>query len=401
MDASQPETAALAGADEAAASAASAIPAEPAPALAPAAAPPGWRQRARLPLMLLGVLVVAGIAAGVYLSGGRYVGTDDAYVKTARVPISADVAGRVVELAVHDNQPVHRGDLLYRLDDAPYRIAVQEAEAQLASARLQVEALKANYRQRQTELASARDTVAFQQREAQRQRRLLVSGIASQSQVDRATHAYDDALASTAGAQQSIGAIVAQLGGKPDLPVARHPSVQQAQAVLDRARLNLSYTVVRAPADGVVTQVEQLQVGSYVAASAPVFALVQSAAPWLEANFKEDQLAHMRVGQRATVHVDSYPGKVFEGRVASVSPGTGSQFSALPPENATGNWVKVVQRLPVRIELDQPADAAWPLQGGLSATVDVDTGYERHLFGASTPMTPVAATPERQAAARP
>ncbi len=336
--------------------------------------------------MLLGVLVVAGGAGAFYLTGGRYVSTDDAYVKTARVPISANVAGRVVELAVHDNQAVHRGDLLYRLDDAPYRIAVQEAEAQLASARLQVEALKANYRQRQTELASARDTAAYEQREAERQRRLLVSGISSQAQVDRATHAVDDARSSTAGAQQAIGAILAQLGGNADIPVARHPLVLQAQAVLDRARLNLSYTVVRAPSDGVVTQVEQLQVGSYVDASAPVFALMLSGAPWVEANFKEDQLAHMRVGQPAAVHIDSYPGKTFEGHVVSVSPGTGSQFSALPPENATGNWVKVVQRLPVRIEFDHAKEAGVAFEGGLSATVDVDTGYQRHLFAADSPV---------------
>jgi membrane fusion protein (multidrug efflux system) len=157
--------------------------------------------------------------------------------------------------------------------------------------------------------------------------------------------------------------------------------VQQAQARLDRARLDLSYTTIRSPGDGVVTRVDQLQVGSYIAASAPVFALVSTGDIWIEANFKEDQLTHMRVGQAATVKVDSYPGKTFAGTVLSLSPGTGSQFSVLPPENATGNWVKVVQRLPVRVRLDG-IDPAYPLHAGLSADVGVDTQHRRHLFGA-------------------
>lgn len=343
-------------------------------------ASPGWRRRARLPLMLAGIVVVASAAGYLYLTGGRFESTDDAYVKTARVSISANVAGRVVELAVHDNQAVHTGDLLYKLDDAPFRIAVEDAEAQLASARLRVGMLKANYRQRQSEMASARDTLAFQQRELDRERRLIDAGIASQAQVDKAQHALDEARERVAGSQQEIGAVVAQLGGNAAIEADEHPAVKQAQAALDRAKLNLSYTTVRAPADGVVTRVEELQVGSYVNAAAPVFALVSTHDVWLEANFKEDQLAHMRPGQEASVVVDSYPGKTFKGKVVSVSPGTGSQFSVLPPENATGNWVKVVQRLPVRVEIEG-LDDAFPLHGGLSANVDVDTRYKRHLFG--------------------
>jgi membrane fusion protein (multidrug efflux system) len=185
-----------------------------------------------------------------------------------------------------------------------------------------------------------------------------------------------------AGAQQQISAVVANLGGNPNIAPERHPTVQQAQALLDLARLNLSYTIVTAPSDGVVTRVEQLQVGSYISASAPVFALVSTGNVWIEANFKEDQLTHMRVGQAASVQVDSYPGRTFDGKVASVSPGTGSQFSVLPAENATGNWVKVVQRLPVRVELDR-LDPAFPLHGGLSASVSIDTRYQRHLFGSA------------------
>ena len=314
-------------------------------------APPNRWQRARLPLLVAGPVVAVVLAAYFYVSGGRYEKTEDAYVMTARTAISANVPGRVVELAVHDNQAVQRGDLLYRLDDAPFRIYVEEAEAQLATATLQIESLKATYQQRQGDIVSAQETLAFQQSELERQKRLIASGVASQAQVDRATHSLDEARARLASVQHEITGVTAQLGGNPQIDPAKHPAVQQAQAALDRARLNLSYTTITAPSDGVVTRVEQLQVGSYVAASTPVFALVSTHDVWLEANFKEDQLGHMRAGQAASVRIDSYPGKTFKGKVASVSPGTGSQFSMLPAENATGNWVKVVQRLPVRIEL--------------------------------------------------
>jgi membrane fusion protein (multidrug efflux system) len=333
--------------------------------------------------MIGGPALVAVVALYFYLTGGRYQSTDDAYVQAASVPISANISARVQELAVHDNQSVHRGDLLFRLEDAPFRIAVEEASAQLSSARLQVESLKASYKQRQAELAAARDTLAFQQREAERQQRLFAAGISSQLQVDRAEHALDDARSGLAGAEQQVSAVAASLGGDPDIALDRHPMVQQAQALLDRAKLNLSYTVISAPSDGVVTRVEQLQVGSYITASSAVFALVSTADIWVEANFKEDQLTHMRPGQDARVKIDSYPGRTFEGTIASVSPGTGSQFSVLPAENATGNWVKVVQRLPVRIELKH-LDPQYPLQAGLSATVSVDTHHQRHLFGSAS-----------------
>jgi membrane fusion protein, multidrug efflux system len=348
-----------------------------------------WRVRLRLPLMI-GVPVLAAVAAlFFYLLSGRYEGTDDAYVEAANVAISANVSGRVQQLAVHDNQAVRTGDLLFSLDDAPFRIAVDEATAELGSARLRVESLKASYRQREAELTAARETLAFQQRETARQQRLLASGISSQLQVDRAVHALEGARSALAAAQQQANAVVADLGGDPQIAPERHPAVQEAQARLDRAKLNLSYTTVRAPSDGIVTRVEQLQVGTYISASAPVFALVSTRDVWVDANFKENQLTYMRVGQPVEVKVDSYPGVTFSGLVASVSPGTGSQFSALPAENATGNWVKVVQRLPVRIELKEE-DARYPLHAGLSATVSVDTGHRRHLFAVSTDPAPGA-----------
>jgi membrane fusion protein (multidrug efflux system) len=329
-------------------------------------------QRLRWPLMSLAIIAVIGGGAYFYFTGGRYQSTDDAYAQAATVSISANVAGRVSEIEVHDNELVRRGATLFRLDDAPYRIAVSDAAAHLADTRLQIESLKATYRQRQVELHSARDTQAYAQQQYDRQTRLLASGIASQAQFDQSAHALDAARQQVANVQQQIGVALANLGGDPNIPPERHPLVAQAQAALDRAQLNLSYTVISAPTDGVVAKVEQLQVGDTIAASAPVFALVSTSDVWIEANFKEVQLARMRPGQTATVKIDRYPGRELSAKVTSVSPGTGSQFSLLPPENATGNWVKVVQRVPVRLQLTN-VNAGFLVQAGLSADVTVDT----------------------------
>lgn len=340
-------------------------------------------QRLRVPLMIAGPLVVLLGAGYLYLFGARYESTDDARVRSAQVNISSNVAGRVIELVVHDNQLVHRGELLFKLDDAPYRIAVAEAEAELGNARLHVEGLKATYRQREADLTAARETLNYQRSEYERQQRLLSKGISSQAQYDAAVHARESAEQLHSSAQQQVAAALAALSGNPDIPLDKHPSVMAAQAQLDHAKLNLSYATVNAPQDGIVTKVESLQVGSYINASQPVFTLVSIHNVWIEANFKEVQLAHMHAGQTATVVIDALPGRNFTAKVSSLSPGTGSEFSALPAENATGNWVKVVQRVPVRLQLDD-ADVTSQLQSGLSAVVTVDTQYHRHLFGPGT-----------------
>ena len=329
------------------------------------------RERLRLPLMWGLPLLMAAGGLYWYLTTGRYQSTEDAYLRAAEVAISANVSGRVSEVDVRDNQQVHRGQTLFRFDDRPFRIAVEAARARLQGARLQVASLQADYRQRLVGLRSAQSALAYAEREYRRASHLLASGIASQSQVDRALLARSEAQQSVAAAQQQITAALAKLGGQPDIAVNEHPLVQQAQAALDRAALDLSYATVSAPSDGIVTGVEHLQVGSYLQAATPAFVLVSSRDVWVEADFKEDQLAHMRPGDPATVKIDAYPGRTFRAVVASITPGTGSQFSVLPPENATGNWVKVVQRLDVRLRLEGSLPA---VRSGLSANVTVDTG---------------------------
>jgi membrane fusion protein, multidrug efflux system len=341
------------------------------------------RRRARLrwSLMLGGVLVAAIGGLVYYLATGRYVSSDDSSVQAARTSISTNVPGRVVELDVHDNQSVRRGDVLFRLDDRPFRIAVEDAQAKLASAQMQIGAAEATYRQQMANVAAARGTFAYQQHEFERQQHLLQSGISSRAQFEQTQHAMELAQSQLTSVQQQVGSVLALLGGNPALPVAQHPVVQEAQAALDKANLDLSYTAVRAPADGVVAKVEQLQVGDYVTAATPVFSLISSRDVWIEANFKEDELTYMRAGQSADVRIDAYPGRHFKAHVTSLSPGTGAQFSLLPPENATGNWVKVVQRVPVRLQLDDADLDGVILHAGLSVDVKVDTQHRRRLFG--------------------
>jgi membrane fusion protein (multidrug efflux system) len=333
------------------------------------------RQRLRLPLMLLGPAVVAILAGWWYVTSGRYVSTDDAYIQVARTMISADIAGRVMAVEIHDNERVAKGQVLYRLDPASYQAAYNDAKAQLGIARLQVDALKATYQLKVADNKGAQETLDYSQREYDRQKKALGSGVASQQQFDQASNALEVARQKVASSQHDIGNVLAQLGGNPELAVDEHPMVQRAQAVLDGRAIDLKDTVIRAPENGTVTKVEQLQVGDYITAATPVFSLM-SDRMWVEANFKETELTYMRPGQEATVEVDTYPGVEFPAKVSSLAPGTGLTFSLLPPENATGNWVKVVQRLPVRLALDN-VDPETPLHAGLSVTVEVDTHYRR------------------------
>lgn len=336
----------------------------------------GWLERHRRLLLLGGVVVILLVAGFLYLTGGRFVSTDNAYVRAARVAVSASVSGRVTQIDVHDNQDVHQGQTLFSLDDRDYVIAVNNAKAELASAKLRIAALKATYRQHLAVVQAARDTQTYLAHELVRQKKITAQGVSSQEKLEQAQYALQDAGQKLNEAEQAQANIRASLGNDPAINIDKHPDVEEAQDELDRAELNLSYTVIKAPMDGIVSKVDQLQVGAYIHAAAPVFALTSDKNVWVEANFKETDLTYLHPGQSVSIRIDAYPDRKFRGHLASLSSGTGASFSLLPAENATGNWVKVVQRLPVRISIDD-FDPKYPLQTGLSAVVDVDTHHSR------------------------
>lgn len=305
------------------------------------------------------------------LTAGRFQETDNAYVQAARVPISTSVTGRIVEVLVAENERVRAGQVMFRLDRANPAADVAQFEAALASARARVLSLRADYRAQLANVRARREALSFARGELRRAEELGREGITSRQDVERATNALDQARAQESASEQALAASLAALGGNANVDVEEHAAVREAAARLERARLALSYTEVIAPQDGVVTRVDQVQVGTFVNAGQPLFWLI-GGTPWVEANFKENQIRNMQPGQLARIRIDTFGGRHFEARVASFSPGTGAVFSPLPAQNATGNWVKVTQRVPVRLELvDAPEDLI--LRAGLSAHVRVDT----------------------------
>jgi membrane fusion protein (multidrug efflux system) len=327
-------------------------------------------RRWRWPLIVAGPVLILLVVGYFILTGGHYESTDNAYVQIAKVPVAPSIGGRVMEIYVKENQFVRKGTVLFRLDARDAEANGASAQAQLAQAKQQVQVQRASLAQAEATLAAARDSASFTAAEAARQRRLAAAGVASQQQVAQAVNAAQQARQQVAAAQQQVAQARASLGGAAAGSDNASAAVLQAQAAVSHAWLGLESTRVRAPSDGVVTRVEQLPVGSYLNASQTAFWLL-SGDPWVEANFKEDQLGHMKIGQPVTIKVDAYPEAQLAGHVASFAPGTGSAFSALPAQNATGNWVKVVQRLPVRITFDKPPPGM-AARAGLSARVKVD-----------------------------
>lgn len=323
-----------------------------------------------IPALLLCVLAV------VYWQGGRYVSTDNAYVKASKVPVSPRVSGQVIEASVEENRSVRAGDLLFRLDPVPFRIAADHAAARLAQVRTDLLAAQAGYRAKQAEIALADTRSAFARRDQQRQSNLAADHVISAAQLDRSTQGVDVAAQEILLRQRELQQLAATLGGDAATPVEQLPAYRAALADLERAKLELGWTEVRAALPGVVGKPPKP--GQFVAAGATVMPLVVIGAPWIEANFPENDLTHVHPGQAVDIHVDTYPDQTWRGRVESLSPATGSEFSLIPPQNASGNWVKVVQRIPVRIRLDD-INGKPPLIAGMSAEVRIDTGYRRRL----------------------
>ncbi|HEU4645138.1 MAG TPA: HlyD family secretion protein [Burkholderiales bacterium] len=329
-------------------------------------------------VLLLGV-PLAALAAGLYYyaEGGGRAETDNAYVKAHLIAVSAEVAGRVVEVAVADNQATQAGQLLFRIDPAPFQVAVARADAQLANVRTEVETLRAEHRVALAEAAEAEARIRFLSVQLERQRRLRERGMVREEAYDEARYNLDAARARLASVREHVARVLAGLGGDPKLHTARHPRVLEAQAERDATALELARTRVHAPAAGTVSNL-RLQRGEHVARGTPVFSLVQSGPRWVEANFKETQLTDMRVGQPARVVADAYPGVTWQARVSAIAPATGAEFALLPPQNATGNWVKVVQRVPVHLAIEQP-DQAPELRAGMTVSVSVETGEKRGM----------------------
>lgn len=322
--------------------------------------------------LLMGLVpaVLLAIGAYIYLTSGRYVSTDNAYVQRDKVSISADVSGRITEVDVRENQQVRRGDVLFRLDDTPFRIALAQADAAVGNAQLQVAQLRSSYQGTSVDIQGARNDIAFAQEDYARQAALLKQGFTTRARFEQALHELQAARKTLATAQADAAkarAALSDLSG----PIDAHPLVRAALAQRAKAALDLARSTVRAPLDGIVSQTDRLQPGQVIAAGLPVVSLVVSNHSWVEANFKETDLTHMRVGQPATIELDAYPDQRLHARVASIGAGTGSEFSVLPAQNATGNWVKVVQRVPVRLEFTDRSDVR--LLAGLSADVRVDT----------------------------
>ena len=372
--------------------------AAPAQTPAPTSAPAKKSSKTRYLVMAVVPALLVGGGVYYWVTGGRFQETENANLRQARVTIASEIAGRITAVNLHENQTVRGGDLLFAVDPEPYRIALAQADASLAGARLNVEQLRASLGQAEAQQRSAQGEVAYLQQELERQTALSGKGVTTQSALDTARRNLDKARdAERASAQAVIGAQAA-LGGNPDIKTDEHPSVLAALAARDRAAYQLDQTTVTAPADGIVSQAAFFKEGQYVSPGSSLFTLVETDDAWVEANFKETQLTHMKLGQKAEIELDTFPGHPIEATVESIGAGTGAEFSLLPAQNATGNWVKVTQRIPVRLKIDA-ADADLLLRTGMSATVNVDTGVSRgwgSLIGHAYADT--SAAPQTQAA---
>jgi membrane fusion protein (multidrug efflux system) len=344
----------------------------------------GRRRTVRAVLMLGGILIAAVVGATLWLRGGRWITADDAYVHAAKLMVTTDVSGIVASVEVHEGQLVKEGQVLFRVDPHQFQIALDNAKAQLAQVALNVDALKQDYKRMLKDIEAQQSQVELDQANYDRYATLI--------RTDSVTRAnYDQARFTLAADKNKLESLkhlaqvqLARLSGNPELPVEEHPQYRQVKAQVDEAQRQLNHATVRAPFDGIVTQVEALQPGTYLVSATAALtntgavALVSTDRIWVDANLKETDLTHVKLGDHAQISVDTYPGRVWSGTVESISPSAGSEFSILPPQNASGNWVKVVQRIPVRVRVERkPGDPI--LRAGMSVIVDIDTGHRRSI----------------------
>ncbi|MDK4720369.1 HlyD family secretion protein [Rhizobium sp. CNPSo 3968] len=351
-------------------------------AAAPVAPPETPRKRRNLTRPVLFALLPVALVIGgyYYVTGGQIMFTDNAYIQADMVGVSTDVSGTVISVDVHENEVVKKGQVLFRLKPDSFRIALDGAKAQLGNARNQILNLQASYKQALAEIAQAQADIPYYQTEFTRQQNLINSSVASKAAFDQAKHNLEAAQQKVSVAQAQAATTLAQLGGEgaADLPVEQNPLYLQAKAAVDNAQRELDDTVVRAPFDGITANVPSLQVGAYLTAAQQGFSLVSTSHVWINASPKETELTYVRPGQKVDISVDAYPGVTWKGTVASISPASGSSFSLLPAQNTTGNWVKVVQRIPMIISIDDMQGKP-PLRVGMSVVADVETGHARGL----------------------
>jgi membrane fusion protein (multidrug efflux system) len=336
------------------------------------------RRRLRWALFLLLPLVLM-VGAYFYFEGGAYMSTDDAYIEADKVGLSTDVSGMVEAIEVRDNQQVTAGHVLFRLDPLPFQLKLDQAQSQLGVVRDNLNALKANYQNVQAQIKQAEDQIAYNQLQYQRQEVLARQQFTPQMSLDQARLNLQTSQHTLVSDKAQLASIVANLDGNPDIPIEQHPQYRQALAQRDEAARELRDSVVRAPYNGTVTNVPALEPGMFLPASTAAFNLVDTDQFWVEAQPKETELTDVRPGEPATITVDTYPGREWRGTVASIAPAAQSEFSLLPAQNTSGNWVKVVQRIPLRVQIDTTDKSMPPLSAGMSVEVSVYTGHKRGL----------------------
>jgi membrane fusion protein, multidrug efflux system len=342
------------------------------------------RRRLRIHLMVGGIVLVALISGVAWLMGGRYVSTDNAYVRAAKLMVSTDVSGIVSTVNVKEGQSVKTGDVLFQVDPAQFRIALDNAKASLAQTALNIESMKQDYRRIQSDIASQGAQAELAEANYDRAEALVKTGSGSRANYDQTRFTLETAKKQLQSLNDQGKMQLARLAGNADIAPEDHPTYRQVKAQVDEAQRQLDHTTVRSPFNGIVTQVAALQPGAYLVAQTAALtntgavALVSTDDMWVEANMKETDLTHVRVGNHVDIYVDTYPDRIWSGTVESISPATGAEFSLLPAQNSSGNWVKIVQRITVKVKVDRKPDDPL-LRAGMSVIVDIDTKHRRSL----------------------